>query len=68
MTEILTAELAAMLKMSKSQIYEMMNSPTRSGAIRQHPFPVLRINDTIRFRKSDLEEWIEKLVTGLPID
>jgi len=63
MTEILTAvELAAMLKMSKSQIYEMTKQRTRNGNMREHPLPVLKINWNLRFRKSDVEDWIEKLV------
>jgi predicted DNA-binding transcriptional regulator AlpA len=64
MTEILTvAELAAMLKMSKTQIYEMTRLRTRSGAMREAPLPVLRINGNVRFLKSDVEDWIERLVT-----
>jgi excisionase family DNA binding protein len=63
MIEILTvAEVAAFLKMSKSQIYEMTKARTRTGAMREHPLPVLRINSNLRFRKSDIEDWIEKLV------
>jgi predicted DNA-binding transcriptional regulator AlpA len=61
-TEILTvADLAAMLKMSKGQIYEMTNQRTRNGNMREHPLPVLKINGNLRFRKSDVEDWIEKL-------
>lgn len=61
--EILTvAELAAMLKMSKGQIYEMTRARTRDGNMRDHPLPVLRINGNVRFRKSDVEDWVEKLV------
>ncbi len=60
--EILTvAELAAMLKMSKTQVYEMTKTRTRSGAMRDNPIPVLKINGNVRFRKSDIEAWIEKL-------
>jgi excisionase family DNA binding protein len=60
--EILTVdELAAMLKMSKNQIYEMTKTRTRSGSMRHNPLPVLRINGNVRFRKSDVEAWIEKL-------
>jgi excisionase family DNA binding protein len=63
MTEILTVdELAAMLKMSKNQIYEMTRTHTRSGAMRDNPIPYLKINSNVRFRKSDIEAWIEKLV------
>jgi predicted DNA-binding transcriptional regulator AlpA len=62
-TEILTvADLAAMLKMSKGQVYEMTSTRTRSGNMREHPLPVLKINGNLRFRKSDVEDWIEKLV------
>jgi len=61
--EILTvAELAAMLKMSKRQIYEMTNRRARIGSMKDHPLPVLKINGNLRFRKSDVEAWIEKLV------
>ena len=61
--EILTvAELAAMLKMSKGQIYEMTRARTRSGAMREDSIPVVKINGNVRFRKSDIEAWIEKLV------
>jgi excisionase family DNA binding protein len=63
--ELLTvAELAAMLKMSKSQIYEMTRARTRSGAMREAPLPVFKINGNVRFRKSDVEDWLEKLVTN----
>lgn len=63
MTEILTVdELAAMLKMSRGQVYEMTRERTRSGAMRNNPIPVVRINGNVRFRKSDIEGWLEKLV------
>jgi len=62
MTEILTVdELAAMLKMSTGQVYEMTRDRTRSGAMRDNPLPVLKINGNVRFRKSDVEAWLEKL-------
>lgn len=63
MTEILTVtELAAMLKMSTGQVYEMTRARTRSGTMRDNPIPALKINGNVRFRKSDVEDWIEKLV------
>jgi len=63
--EILTVtELAAMLKMSKGQVYEMTRALRRSGAMRDHPLPVLKINGNVRFRKSDIEDWIEKLIAS----
>jgi predicted DNA-binding transcriptional regulator AlpA len=64
MIEILTVDdLAAMLKMNKRQIYEMTKTRTRSGAMRENPIPVVKINGNVRFRKSDIEDWIEKLAT-----
>lgn len=61
--EILTAdEVAAMLKVSKSQVYELANARTRTGDLREHPLPALRIGGSVRFRMSDVEAWIEKLV------
>ena len=63
--EILTvADLAAMLKMSTTQIYEMTRARTRTGAMREHPLPFVKINGNVRFRKSDIEAWIEKLITN----
>ena len=60
--ELLTvAELAAMLKMSKSKIYDLMNERTRAGDVREHPLPVLRIGGSVRFIRSDIESWLEKL-------
>jgi predicted DNA-binding transcriptional regulator AlpA len=61
--EILTvAEIAAMLKVSKRHVYELTKKRTQSGDVREHPLPVLRIGSSVRFRKSDVEAWIEKLV------
>ena len=61
--ELLTVdELAVMLKMSKGQIYEMTKTRTRTGSMRENPLPVLKINGNVRFRKRDVEDWIEKLV------
>jgi excisionase family DNA binding protein len=58
--EILTVdELAAWLKMSKRAVYELTSE--RGRARMKHPLPVLRINSAIRFVKSDVEEWLEKL-------
>ena len=60
--EILTiAELAALLEMSKSQIYEMTKERTRTGSMKAHPLPVLKINGNLRFRKSDVEAWLGRL-------
>jgi hypothetical protein len=43
MGEILTAdEVAAVLKINKWLVYELAKQRTRSGAVREHPSPVLR--------------------------
>ena len=56
MNEILTiTELAAMLKMSKGQIYEMTKARTRTGPMKDHPLPVLKINGNLRFKRADVE-------------
>jgi predicted DNA-binding transcriptional regulator AlpA len=60
--EIMTVtEVAAMLRVSKSTISELINLRTRNGDVREHPLPAIRIGRSVRFRKSDVEEWIEKL-------
>jgi predicted DNA-binding transcriptional regulator AlpA len=51
-----------MLKMSTGQVYEMTRVRTRTGSMRNHPLPVLKINGNVRFCKSDIEDWIERLV------
>ena len=55
-------EVASLLRVSKCQVYELAKRRTRSGDLRQHPLPVLRIASSVRFRRSDVEAWIEKLI------
>jgi len=58
--EILTVgEVATMLRLSKSQVYELTNPRTRSGDVREHLLPVLRIGTAVRFIRKDVEEWVE---------
>jgi predicted DNA-binding transcriptional regulator AlpA len=59
-TEILTvADVASVLKMSRRQIYEMTR---HRGQVRlDHPIPTLRINGNLRFRRSDIEDWLDQL-------
>jgi len=60
MIEILTLdEVAAWLKMTRSQVYGMTRK--RSQVRQDHPLPVLRINGNLRFRKSDVEAWLARL-------
>ena len=56
MGEILTAaEVAAMLKISTRQVYELAKEE-------QNPIPCVRIRTSVRFRKNDVEGWVAKLV------
>ena len=58
MGEILTAsEVAAMLKISKRQVYELAKET-------DNPIPCVRIRTSVRFRKSDVDGWIAGLVEG----
>lgn len=60
--EILTiTELAALLKVSKGQICEMTKERTRTGSMKDHPLPVLKINGNLRFRKIDIDSWLVRL-------
>ena len=54
-------EVAAMLRLSVSQVYELTKQRTRSGDVREHPLPVLRIASAVRFIRKDVEEWVEKM-------
>jgi excisionase family DNA binding protein len=59
-SEILTpTELASWLKMSKRQVYELTRE---RGQYRQkNPLPILRINGNLRFRRSDVEAWLNQI-------
>lgn len=62
MSEILTIdEVAALLKMSRRQVYELTRARTRETS--PHPIPLLRINGNTRFRRADVEAWLEELAT-----
>lgn len=62
MTDILTvAEVAAMLRISKRQVCELVNGGTPSGQVRQNPLPGFKIGKLWRFRRSDVEAWVENL-------
>ena len=58
MPEIMTIDdVATLLQMSRSQVYTLTRK--RSQARMENPIPVLRINGNLRFRRSDVEAWIE---------
>jgi len=58
-SEILTVEdLAAWLKVSKRSVYEMTRS--RGQARHDIPLPILRLPCGLRFRRSDIEAWLQR--------
>ncbi len=58
--DILTVdEVAALLKMTRDQVYTLTRA--RSRARMDKPIPVLRINSNLRFRRSDLDAWLADL-------
>ena len=62
MIDLLTVrEVAALLKVSKSKVYELLQERTRSGDLRANPLPHFRIGESVRFKRDAVEEWLEKL-------
>ncbi len=60
MSEILTIdEVASLLRVSKRSVYEWTSERGRER-MKVNPFPVLRINTTIRFVKADVEAWLSR--------
>ena len=57
---LLTAEdLAQWLRVSPRQVYEL--SRNRSQVRGRHPLPSIKIHKKmLRFRKSDIEQWLDK--------
>ena len=56
MGEILTAaEVAAILKISTRQVYELAKE-------RENPIPSVRIRTSVRFRKADVDSWVAGVV------
>jgi predicted DNA-binding transcriptional regulator AlpA len=56
--EILTVQdVADLLKMKTTQIYEMCRARTRER--RTYPIPMMRLNGNLRFRKSDILKWLD---------
>ena len=58
--ELLTvAEVAKLLRLSESQIYELTRPRTRSGDVRERPLPVLRIGSALRFSTEDIDHYLQ---------
>lgn len=65
MPEVLTvSEVSELLRLSKSQVYEMTKPRTRSGDVRDNPLPVLRMGSAVRFLRTDIDAWIERMSNG----
>ena len=57
--EILTiAELAKMLKVDSAKVYEITRK--RFSRRRGFPLPKFRVGRELRFRRKDVDEWIEQ--------
>jgi predicted DNA-binding transcriptional regulator AlpA len=58
--EILTViDVAKALQLSRSQVYDLTRC---RGQVRHEiPLPVLKIGTNLRFRKSDIIGWLERL-------
>ena len=60
MPEILDiAELATLLKFSRSQCYELCRERVQSRMA--HPLPMIKINGNLRFDKTAVTEWLHQL-------
>ena len=58
--EVLTvSEVASLLKMTPSQIYSMTR--VRGQVHQNDPLPTLRINGNLRFLRSQIQAWLNRL-------
>jgi predicted DNA-binding transcriptional regulator AlpA len=60
MIEILTVDdVASLLKCKRSSVYNMTR---KRGQVRYEiPLPVLRLPCGLRFRRSDVEDWLDRI-------
>ena len=58
-TILTITEVASLLRVSKRSVYEWTSERGRE-CMKANPFPVLRINSTIRFVREDVLAWINK--------
>lgn len=59
MTILTLDEAAALLKMTKSQLYSMTRARARARML--HPFPILKLNGNLRVSLEAMQEWLKKL-------
>lgn len=58
--DILTLDqVAEILQLKRSAVYELTRE--RSQARQDHPIPFIRIAGHLRFRRADIEGWLERL-------
>ena len=49
-------DVAELLRMSKRQVYGLLENKTRSNT--GNPIPFLKIHGNVRFLRADLEQWL----------
>ena len=49
------------MKISKGHVYELCKQRTKSGEVREHPIPCIRLGTSVRFSKAAVEEWVQRL-------
>lgn len=60
--QILTVEeVAALLRVSKRHVYELTQQRHKSGDIKEHPLPCIRLGASVRFSKAAVEEWVKTI-------
>jgi hypothetical protein len=59
MTILTLDEAAALLKMTKSQLYSMTRA--RARARMEFPFPILKLNGNLRVSLEAMQDWLKKL-------
>jgi predicted DNA-binding transcriptional regulator AlpA len=62
--QILTAdEVASLLRISKDHVYELAKPRMKSGDVREHPLPCLKLGKSVRFEKDAVELWVKNSAT-----
>jgi predicted DNA-binding transcriptional regulator AlpA len=57
--EIMTDDVVVrLLRTSRLHVCELANDRPAPGDVRENPLPVVRFGRSVRFRRSDVEEWV----------
>jgi excisionase family DNA binding protein len=51
-------DVAELLRMSKRQVYGLLETNTRNNT--DNPIPFLKIHGNVRFLRADLEQWLAR--------